>query len=442
MDRRLLVASLALAAASLAAAPAPAATAAARAAGSSPVVEIVKVQGVVDPALSAYVRGTVREAERAGATVVLQIDSRGSYGDEAVALGRFLRRSSTPVVAWVGPSGARASGGGLFLVYSASLVAVSPGAGIGPARPFDLAVRASREPPAEVRSNRATLLAVSRGSGARPSAVGGLVGGAVYPAGPALRAGAVSVAAASVPDLLRRIDGRTVRTAKGTAVLHTSVGAGAPVEVQFRDIGFVGRVLHAVSTPAAVYVLLLVAMWGIAFELTQPGIGMAGGAGVLALGFAVYGLTVVPVGWLGLALIVLGTAAQGLDVLLRRLGPLTVAGTVAFLAGSLLAWRGVSPDIDLSLWLVVLATVGGFLLFGFGMTVALKARERVRAAQVGLVGLLGETRSDLNPEGGVYVKGAMWRARSMDGHIPSGRRVRVRGIDGLILRVEEERDQS
>jgi membrane-bound serine protease (ClpP class) len=412
----------------------------ARAASSGRIVEIVKVQGVVDPALSSYVRGTVARAERSGSTVVLQIDSRGSYGDEAVSLGRFLRRASVPVVAWVGPSGARASGGAVFLVYSASLVAVSPGAGIGPARPFDLAVRASRESPGDVRANRATLLAASRGSGARPSAVRRLADGAVLPAGPALRAGAASVAAASVPDLLRRVDGRTVRAGDGTVALRTS-GANAPVEVQFRDIGFIGRLLHAVSTPTAVYVLLLVAMWGIAFELTQPGIGMAGGAGVLALGFAIYGLTVVPVSWLGIALLVLGTAAQGLDVVLRRFGPLTVAGTGAFLAGSLLAWWGVSPAVDLSLWLVVLATVGGFLLFGFGMTVALEARERVRAAQVGLVGLVGETRSDLNPEGGVHVKGALWRARSMNGHIPSGRKVRVRGIDGLILRVEEERDQ-
>jgi membrane-bound serine protease (ClpP class) len=85
-----------------------------------------------------------------------------------------------------------------------------------------------------------------------------------------------------------------------------------------------------------------------------------------------------------------------------------------------------------------LATLAGFLLFGFGMTVALRARERVRSAQVGLVGLIGETRTDLNPEGGVFVKGTLWRARSMNGPIAGGRRVRVRGIDGLILRVEEE----
>ena len=89
-------------------------------------------------------------------------------------------------------------------------------------------------------------------------------------------------------------------------------------------------------------------------------------------------------------------------------------------------------------WLISLLTLSGFLLFGFGFTVALRARERVRTAQVGLVGLVGQVRSDLNPEGGVEVKGALWRARSNNGAIPKGTQVRVRGIDGLILRVEPE----
>jgi membrane-bound serine protease (ClpP class) len=101
----------------------------------------------------------------------------------------------------------------------------------------------------------------------------------------------------------------------------------------------------------------------------------------------------------------------------------------------------VSPAIDLSLWLIILFTVSGFLFFGFALTVALRSRQRVKDAQVGLVGLLGEVRSDLDPEGGVLVKGSLWRARSDDGPIPKGARVRVRGVDGLILRVEEEPDQ-
>src|SRR5207244_2699385 len=149
---------------------------------------------------------------------------------------------------------------------------------------------------------------------------------------------------------------------------------------------------------------------------------------------------VVPVHWVGVAVLVAGVGLQGMDVVIRRVAVLTAIGTAAFAAGSVLAWRGVAPAIDLSTWLIVLATIAGFLYFGFVLTVALRSRERMRDTQVGLVGLVGEVRSDLDPEGGVYVKGSMWRARSMDGPIPKGTRVRVRGIDGLILRVEQEFD--
>jgi len=96
-------------------------------------VDVVKVQGVIDPALSAYVRGSIKQAQDRAATVILQVDSRGAYGDEAVQLAKVIRSAGVPVVAWVGPSGARAEGGALFLVYASSFVAIAPGAGIGPA---------------------------------------------------------------------------------------------------------------------------------------------------------------------------------------------------------------------------------------------------------------------------------------------------------------------
>jgi membrane-bound serine protease (ClpP class) len=404
----------------------------------NPSVDVIKVHGVIDPSLSSYLRDSVSAAEREGAAIVLQIDSRGSFGSNAEELARILRGAQVPVIAWVGPSGARAEGGALLLIYSAGLVAISPGAGIGPARPFDLATKASRETPSQVARAAARLRDLAPGAGSDPQVIDTLVRGAALAAGPAQRDGAAGVVAPSIPELLRKIDGRQIRSAGRTVTLATLNREDRPVVVRFRDVGFVDRILHSVSTPTAVYVLLLIGLWGIAFELTQPGFGMAGIAGVVALGLCGYGLTVVPVHWLGLGLLLAGVGLQALDVLVKRVGALTVAGTGAFLSGCLLAWWGVAPAIDLPVWLVGLATIGGVLLFGFGLTVALKARERVRTAQVGLVGLIGEVRSDLNPEGGVFVKGTLWRARSMDGPIRAGSRIRVRGTDGLILQVEEE----
>jgi membrane-bound serine protease (ClpP class) len=412
----------------------------ARAQVATPSVDLVKVQGAIDPALAGYVRGTIERAERAGSTVVLQIDSRGSFGDQAESLGRFVRAASVPVVSWIGPLGARAAGGALLVAYSSSLVTMAPGAGIGPATPFDLGTRASREDPAEVRRLGEQLAALAPGAGATASGVRRLIGGPALPAGPAVQAGAIGLTAVDLPDLLSMLDGRSVTTARGPMTLVTANRPGHAVDVRFHEIGPVRRVLHAVSTPTAVYILLVLGLWAIAFELTQPGFGVAGIAGIVALALGGYGLTVVPVHWLGLALIVAGVGLQGLDVVIRRVAALTILGAAAFAAGSFLAWFGVAPAIDLAPWLVLVMTIAGFLYFGFALTVALRSRERIREAQVGLVGLLGEVRTDLDPEGGVYVKGTMWRARSMDGHIPRGARVRVRGVDGLILRVEQEFD--
>src|SRR5207244_12774304 len=118
----------------------------------------------------------------------------------------------------------------------------------------------------------------------------------------------------------------------------------------------------------------------------------------------------------------------------------TRGGATLLPAGSVFASRGLVPAVRMPLWLVIVATLGSVLFFGFAMTVALRSRERIHTAQVGLVGLVGEARSDLNPEGGVLVKGSLWRARTMDGTIRQGYRIRVRAVECLHLRMGPESD--
>jgi membrane-bound serine protease (ClpP class) len=185
-------------------------------------------------------------------------------------------------------------------------------------------------------------------------------------------------------------------------------------------------------------VLLVFGVAAIAFEVTQPGFGFAGFGGVAMIALGVYGLTVVPFSWLGLALLVAGLGAMTLDVLVRRLGVLTIAGAVAFVAGSLLTFASVADEIDVSPWLIAFTALGAVLYWGFGLTVAVQSRDRITSTQQGLVGLVGETRGELKPEGPVFVKGAMWRGRTMNGPIAPGTRIRVRGVDGLILRVQPD----
>jgi membrane-bound serine protease (ClpP class) len=113
-------------------------------------------------------------------------------------------------------------------------------------------------------------------------------------------------------------------------------------------------------------------------------------------------------------------------------------GLLAFLLGSILLFGSVVPAIRISPWLIGALTVASLLYYGFALTVALQSRERITSTQRGLVGLVGEARGTLDPEGPVFVKGTLWRGRSLGDEIPQGTRVRVRGLDGLVLRVEPE----
>jgi membrane-bound serine protease (ClpP class) len=399
-------------------------------------VVVAKVDGSIDRTVAAYLIDALAQGSRSGAAVVIQLDSAGTLDQPAIELAERIFRARVPVIAWVGPAPAKAQGAALLFLYASSLAAVAPGVGVGPLEPVDLVEAANAALPNEAALERtASGWAAARGKPAPTFPTSAI------PAQEALDGNMAQQVATSLPDLLSKIDGTTVQTAAGAVTLHTRIATNASepaVDVRFTELGPVGRILHAVASPAAIYLLLVLGFAGLAFELTQAGFGFAGFAGLGMLGLAAYGLTVVPASLPGVALLVAGVVLLCADVILRRLGVLTAVGLASFLAGSVLSFRGVAPAIRVSPWLIGSLTLGSFLYYGFALTVAQRSRERIVTTQRGLVGLVGETRGELKPEGPVYVKGTLWRGRSGDGPIPPGTRVRVRGVDGLVLRVEPD----
>jgi membrane-bound serine protease (ClpP class) len=236
----------------------------------------------------------------------------------------------------------------------------------------------------------------------------------------------------------------TVRTPTGEAELRTRVATTQAeanertVEILFEEPGLIARALHAVATPSMIYFLLVLGLAAIAFELTQPGFGFAGFSGIGLLSLAVYGLTVAAPSWPGFVLMLLGIGLLMWDVQLRSLSWPTWTGLAAFGAGSVLAWNDVDPSIRISPWLIGGAILVSLLYYGFALTVALQSRDRIVGAQRGLIGLIGEARGRLAPDGPVFVKGALWRGRTSGAPIEAGMSIRVRGVDGLILQVEAE----
>lgn len=407
-------------------------TASARAAETT--VRIVKVSGALDRPNVAYLLGTLASADAAGDTVVLQLDTAGALDQDAVAIAERVLAARVPVIAWVGPAPARASGAGLLLLYASSVAAVAPGSQIGPLQPLDLAH--------PERSAAGLEDTIDGWIDERDKDTDTTWADRPLTAAEARHRDIVQITAQSVPALLTALDGRTAPTASGPVTLQTALATSPSdpdrVVWQFHDLGLLPRVLHAMVSPSAIYLLLVLGLAAIAFESTQPGFGFAGASGVGMIALAAYGLWIVPFSWLGLALLLLGVALLVADVWVRRLGPLTAGGIASFVAGSVIVFRGVSPTIDLSPALIATLTAASALYYGFVLTVALQARDRIASAQRGLIGLVGEARGDLAPEGPVFVKGALWRGRASGGAIPRGAPIRVRGVEGLILRVELE----
>jgi membrane-bound serine protease (ClpP class) len=399
-------------------------------------VVVLGVEGGIDRTMISYLDDRLTSAEEEGAVVVLQIDTPGTIDQDGLALAERVANLTVPVIAWVGPAPAKATGAGMLLMYASSLAAVSPGSQTGPLEPLDLAhpdqvpddLQATIEGWIEARDKDTQLI---RQDEALPGAA-------------AMDLGIATAAASSVPQLLDEVDGREVQTADGPVILRTAIATdeqqakAQPVQVTFDGLGPIQRVAHAVASPSMIYFLLVIGLACLAFELTQPGFGFAGfaGAGMVALG--VYGLWVVPPWWPGMLLLLGGIALMTLDVRRRRLGAVTVAGVLAFAAGSILAWKGTAPAMGISPWLIGGAVIASILYYGFALTVAIQSRDRIVNTQRGLIGLTGEARGTLSPEGPVYVKGALWRGRSASGEIAAGTPVRVRGVDGLVLRVEAE----
>jgi membrane-bound serine protease (ClpP class) len=400
------------------------------------VIEVIPVQGAIDRPMLGYLTDRLDAAEAEGAVVVLELDSAGTLGGDPVALAERVANLDVPVIAWVGPVPASASGAGLLLMYASSLAAVQPGAQVGPLMPLDLGHPDAIYPGLQERMQ----------GWIRSRAKNSLTDwdDRALTGQEALGLGIIQASAGSITELLDTVDGRTVFTSSGPVSLHTKVATtneearNGTVDLRFNGLGPVVRVQHGVSTPSMIYFLVVLGLAAVAFETTQPGFGFAGFSGVGMLLLAAYGMTVVPVSWPGFLLLVAGVGAMVLDVRVRRLGPVTAIGLVAFGAGSVLAWRGVAEELQISPWLIGGAVVASLLYYGFGLTVALQSRDRIVDTQRGLVGLVGETRGRLAPEGPVYVKGTMWRGRSATGEIAQGARIRVRGVDGLVLRVEAE----
>jgi membrane-bound serine protease (ClpP class) len=417
---RLRLPALALALAALALATAPASAKDGRH------IDVVQVEGPIDPMVADLVISSIEGAQTNGATlVVLQVDSPGALDSDPAALLEAVRRSRVPVLAWVGPTGASARGAAAALVVAA-VGAVSPGSRVGPVLPM--------------RLDR-----LGDAVEGRPLGLGPEQARRRMSARQALDAGLVDFFAPTLGELIVSLDGKEVLTAAGPVrlstarVLQTDRGPRQTPNqpVRFLKLGTVATVQHSLASPSVAYLLLVVGLALMVFEFYTAGIGLAAVTGAGALAGAFYGFSHLPVHPWAVGLIALSAFGFAVDVQAGGLAFWTGVGVVGLVVGSLGLFGG-SPLLDVPLWLVVLMVAGQTAFMVSGMTTATRARFSVpTVGRDSMIGEVGEARTDLEPEGVVVVRGAPWRARTGRGRrVEAGGPVRVVAVDQLVLEVE------
>ena len=349
--------------------------------------------------------------------------------------------ASTPVVIFVGPSGARAASAGFIITIAADVAAMAPGTHVGAAHP----VSGNGAPVDEVMSKKAAedvaayvrTLAAGRHRNV-PLAEQAVNDSRAFTETEALNASPplVDLIAADVPDLLSKLDGRAIRRFDGrTAVLHTRGARVVALEMSLRQ-----RVLSSIAHPNIAYLLLSLGMLGLTIELWSPGAILPGVVGGVSLLLAFFALQLLPVNFAGLLLILLGLLLLALEIKVTSYGLLTGGGVVSLVFGSMILIDSPAPELRVSLRLVV-AVVLGFSAIGITLVRLGLAAQRQPAVTggTGMIDQSGRALTAIEPGGlgRVFIHGENWQATAAE-PIAEGTPVRVAGVNGLILTVRKE----
>lgn len=405
--------------------------------GSSPKVHYVSVEGVVNPVMSEYLIKSINDAEEANAeAVVIEMDTPGGLDLSMRDIIKKIIASEVPVIVYVGPSGSRAASAGVFITYSAHLGAMSPGTNIGSAHPVAMGGEMDETMVEKVENDAVAYikgLAEKRGKNVEwaEAAVRESVN---ITAKEALELNVIDFVANNRDDLFKQAHGKAVTLESGeTVTLNLENVTVVEVEMNARF-----RFLKALSDPNIAYILMMIGMAGLYFELSNPGAIFPGVIGAICLIIAFYALQTLPVNYAGLALIALGLIFFVLELMVTSFGLLTIAGAASLLLGSIMLIDSPEPYMRVSLALILPTVIGvtlGVAFLIFYVIKEVRSKHSVTGEE-GIIGHVGSVESEINLTGKVFVDGEYWNAES-DEMINAGREVKVISIHGLKIKVEE-----
>lgn len=443
-------------------------------------VVVLELDGAIGPATSDFVLRGMRDAQAAGARlVILRLDTPGGLDSSMRDIIRAILASPVPVATYVAPGGAHAASAGTYILYASHLAAMAPGTNLGAATPVQIGGlpmpgdsdtpaggpgqkpedkqadeqakdREPEQPPAQpavdpkspmerklVNDARAYLRALAQLRKRNVEwADEAVTQGASLSAEEALQRGVIDFIAGDVADLLRQAHGRVVRIAQEDRTLTTANAGVYTVSPDWRN-----RLLAVITNPQVAYILLLLGVYGLFFELSNPGSLVPGVLGGISLLLALFAFQVLPINYAGLALLILGLLFMIGEVFVPSFGALGLGGMVAFVVGSLILWDESGPGYEIPLGLIFgFALASAVLLIGLSTMLARQRRRPPVSRTAALDGASGVVlESFVEGQGWVRVQGETWRARSAE-LLQPGDPVRVTGRDGLVLLVQANKE--
>jgi len=398
-------------------------------------IRLVEIQDPITPVTAQYLQRNLQEAARSGDRLVLiEMDTPGGLDTAMREIVKDVMASPVPVVVYVAPSGARAASAGAIIALAADVAAMAPGTNIGAAHPVSLGGKTTDKTMETKVINDAEAYAegIAHQRGRDETLARRMVRDSIsLSADKALEGRVIDLIARDRSDLLQQLEGRSISRYGRETVLQLR---GADVVVS--EMGTVEKILNAISNPNVAYVLLVLGMLGLYFELSNPGVILPGAIGGISLILAFFAFQTLPVNYAGVLLILLGLILFIAEIKIVSNGMLTVAGMIAMALGSLMLFESPDPYLRIS-WGVILVTVLATGVF-FTVVVAKVLTAHRRSPATGREGLIGEegaAETVMNPDGKVFVRGEYWDAWS-DEPIDAGSRVRVLEMDGMRLKVK------
>ena len=404
-------------------------------------VLVAKVHGGIGPITAKFMVTAIDRAEQQKSEcVVFELDTPGGLDDSMRTIIKRIMSAKVPVVVFVAPPGSRAASAGAFIAMAAHVAAMAPGTAIGAAHPVSIgqSLQTDTNMTAKVANDAAAYIrSITEKRGRNIDWANAAVKDSVsLSETEALARKVIDLLAPNTATLITMLDGRTVKLNETTVTLKTKGTALTRFEMTWHD-----NILQVIANPNLAYILLMLGLMGLYFELANPGTILPGVVGAIALILAFFAFQTLSVNYAGILLIVLAIVLFIVDIMATTHGILTIGGLVSMFIGSLMLFNH-NPDpamqVSLSVIIPVVLITSAFFVLGVWLSLKAMLRQPVSGIE-GLVGQEGNTRTVITKNGGtVFVTGTYWQATA-DTEIPSNRRVKVIAVTQMTLKVEETR---